>query len=1193
MGRLIVEVQPVEITQHLPGVTVLHHERLAFVRRIDVQRHVHRRALEDGQLADQQVDGTWQRDGHAVARFYTLVDQIVGQAIGPQVEFAVRQRHVAVYHRQRVGAGQDAGFEDPVHGVRSRVGASSGVEIHQHLMPLGGWQDRHLMQRCGRRLLQCRDQVAQGAEHVVADALHIHLRHALHGQGKACAEVVDVQHQRVVAALLGTEDFDPGVGERAGARRFTRRAVAVVEQGAEQRQRTGHATASLGQGQGRMFMPQQLCQPRMGGAHASLHAHRADTDPQRQGIDEHSQRPVGALAAVQPAQQHGAEDHVVLARDLAEDLGPCQVHQACGTHPQLPGLLAKAQAEGRFQCHVRFAHTAAVAVHVLQAEGQGRLVDVAEHFAEERLMLRSAHTEARLGHVVAVLHGVGQQAGFACKARAHFLHQHLQRGVVQQDVVQQQDADVTALILGVGKPHQRSAGQVEAVVAWVEAFLQLRQYGTERIGFNLLNHQQRLAQDHLHRLVQAFPDNPGTQDIVALDHTLQRTDKRLDRLMAAEAELHLQHVGIAFGGCQVVVQDAGLQRGQAVDVLHVGDAAGDTGDDMVDGLLVEIHQRQHVRGDVPRRFADQVGRDLHFMLPAHRSGQRSQGRLAEQHPHIGAQLELAHALDQLDRQQRMAAQLEKVVLAPDPVDLEQVLPEIRDRGFHRALWRFITTTGQGIGVRCRQGLAVELAVGGKRERVEQHKGAGHHVLGEGQQQVVTQLSGSGRVFRLGNHVGHQALVARFVFAGNHHGFAHTFAGGQACFDFPQFDTETANLHLVVVAPQVLDTAVGQHPAEVTGLVQAQAGCGIRQKTFGRQLIAVEITPRHAGTADVQLPDYAARHRFAAGVQHIQLQVGNAHANRAHAHPLCIRRLQGTVGHMHGGFGDAIHVDQPRTGVGHPGVPRLENPRFQGFTAEDHLAQRVQLLAAALCRDQLAERARRLVENTDAGFAQQCVTLVRRAADQLRHHQQLPAMHQRAPDLPHGEVEGKRVEQRPGVIGVELEPMLGGAEQSRDVAVFDHHALGQAGGAGGVDHIGKAGRADCNVGVDDGLVLQAVEVDRRDVAHQVAGVVLHQHRQRRAVFQGVGDTVQRVGRIDRHITRPSLENPQQANDHFQPAFDTDRHPVIGADAMLEQAMRNLVGALVQLAVAQVFVFKAQRDGFGMAGGMSFDLLVDQG
>ena len=34
------------------------------------------------------------------------------------------------------------------------------------------------------------------------------------------------------------------------------------------------------------------------------------------------------------------------------------------------------------------------------------------------------------------------------------------------------------------------------------------------------------------------------------------------------------------------------------------------------------------------------------------------------------------------------------------------------------------------GIRRRQGLAVELAVGGQRQRVQDHKGGGHHVLGQ-------------------------------------------------------------------------------------------------------------------------------------------------------------------------------------------------------------------------------------------------------------------------------------------------------------------------------------------------------------------------------------------------------------------------------------------------------------------------------
>ncbi len=70
---------------------VLHHEGLALGRGVDIQRHIHRRALEDRQLADQQIQRTWQRNRNTFARLHTLVDQVMGQAIGPAVEVAITQ----------------------------------------------------------------------------------------------------------------------------------------------------------------------------------------------------------------------------------------------------------------------------------------------------------------------------------------------------------------------------------------------------------------------------------------------------------------------------------------------------------------------------------------------------------------------------------------------------------------------------------------------------------------------------------------------------------------------------------------------------------------------------------------------------------------------------------------------------------------------------------------------------------------------------------------------------------------------------------------------------------------------------------------------------------------------------------------------------------------------------------------------
>ena len=107
-----------------------------------------------------------------------------------------------------------------------------------------------------------------------------------------------------------------------------------------------------------------------------------------------------------------------------------------------------------------------------------------------------------------------------------------------------------------------------------------------------------------------------------------------------------------------------------------------------------------------------------------------------------------------------------------------------------------------------------------------------------------------------------------------------------------------------------------------------------------------------------------------------MQVGDAHTDRAAPDQQCVRCLQWPIGHVHRGFGDAVHVHQPRTGIADPRVPRFEQARLQGFAAEDHLAQRMLQRATALGGDQLAEGARRLIEHGDASAAQQRVAVVR-------------------------------------------------------------------------------------------------------------------------------------------------------------------------------------------------------------------------
>ena len=104
--------------------------------------------------------------------------------------------------------------------------------------------------------------------------------------------------------------------------------------------------------------------------------------------------------------------------------------------------------------------------------------------------------------------------------------------------------------------------------------------------------------------------------------------------------------------------------------------------------------------------------------------------------------------------------------------------------------------------------------------------------------------------------------------------------------------------------------------------------------------------------------------------------------------------------------------------------------------------------------ELAERGRRLAQHRDALLGEEPAERVGRAAHPVGDDDQPPAVEERAPDLPDGEVEGRGVEERPHVARVEAVPGARGLEEAHRVVVRDHHALGLAGRSGGVDHVGE-------------------------------------------------------------------------------------------------------------------------------------------
>jgi hypothetical protein len=143
--------------------------------------------------------------------------------------------------------------------------------------------------------------------------------------------------------------------------------------------------------------------------------------------------------------------------------------------------------------------------------------------------------------------------------------------------------------------HQRRLIDGHAVLRSVETPAQLLEYIAVRaIQFQRFAHQRRLTPDHLHRVLQPSQNSEVRRMSWRWITFCKGLGEAVQALLVGKRELRLQHIRIALGGGQVMKEDAGLQRRQRVNVLHIGHAAGDAGDDAVDARLVERHQWQQL-----------------------------------------------------------------------------------------------------------------------------------------------------------------------------------------------------------------------------------------------------------------------------------------------------------------------------------------------------------------------------------------------------------------------------------------------------------------------------------------------------------------------------------------------------------------------------------------------------------------------
>ncbi len=484
-------------------------------------------------------------------------------------------------------------------------------------------------------------------------------------------------------------------------------------------------------------------------------------------------------------------------------------------------------------------------------------------------------------------------------------------------------------------------------------------------------------------------------------------------------------------------------RAQALVPVH------DVGERRTQRLLVGVVLQRHDQRDVVRRCAavQPVEEPHPFLCERQRHPLGTRRRLKGGQPYRGLR-----PLGQPERQSRRRGSFEehrhRDVLAglgpqsgQQPCREQRVPAQVEEVGGHthgvlgqpqhlgeqpaeQSLFgRRGPLPGRDVGeVRLGKGPLVQLAVGGQRQRVDQHTGGRDQVPGQSLRQVGAEPGRVRSVSRGGHGVPDELRYKRQDLG----------VLGEHGLDLAGLDPEAADLHLLVGASDVLQDPVGPAPGEVAGAVHQRAGRGERvlHEPLGRQLGPGVVTGRETRSRHMDLAGHARRNRPQVGVEQMDAQVGQWHADHAGL-PWIVQVGAGHAleGGVDGRLGDPVHVDQRRRVQAVPVRPRAQPVHVQCLTAEHHVPQgRFGPLALLVRPHQMLERGRCLAEHRDPLLAQQPQEVARRAGDRGRHDDEPSAVQQRTPHLPDGEVEGVRVEERPHVVRAEVVVLVGRLEQ---------------------------------------------------------------------------------------------------------------------------------------------------------------------
>ena len=387
---------------------------------------------------------------------------------------------------------------------------------------------------------------------------------------------------------------------------------------------------------------------------------------------------------------------------------------------------------------------------------------------------------------------------------------------------------------------------------------------------------------------------------------------------------------------------------------------------------------------------------------------------------------------------------------------------------------------------------------------------------------------------------------------------------------------------MVQTSQVLQRAVVVPAAAVAGAVGAASvdlcrlilfrmifGKIIRNKTIFGEFRAVQIAQRHTFAGNDDLAGCTHRHFLAMGVHDVDAGVVDGAADAD------VRRLRRNLpaGGPDGGLGGTVHVPQRERQRGEV-ARQVQRQRFATHQGAEALGR------LPVGGQQQAPGARRGLHDGDVPLLQALGQAMAVAGVVTVGHVDGATGDQRGDELQQRDVEGQRGDGQQPIAGADAGLALHGQQQVGGSAMRHGHALGLAGGAGGVDDVGRrlgAGQVQTLLDLAAGgqILDQLVGRDGQcalgrpaELLTDIEGLGVGQHEGQAGVFGHVGQTVLREVRIKGHVGGPGAPDGPLGHHHGHAAGQAQADAAVGADTVFLKAQGQLVAGIQQGAVAEL-------------------------